>query len=91
MAQVKHIVLDVLKPHQPSVLELAKALADAGPDQRVTIDVRAVDEKTESVLIDIQGQDIELETLVEVIKELGATVHSVDQVEVHAGPDSPED
>ena len=31
MAKLKHIVLDVLKPHQPNALDFAAALADLDP------------------------------------------------------------
>lgn len=82
MPQVKHIVLDVLKPHSPNVLEFAEAIAAAGPGYRVSIDVEAVDEKTETVIIDIEGDDLVLESLVEVIKGLGGSVHSIDHVRV---------
>jgi hypothetical protein len=83
MAKLKHIVLDVLKPHQPSVLELARAIAGLGPDYRVRIEVTAVDEKTESTLIEIEGDDLAFESVSEAITALGASVHSVDRVVVH--------
>lgn len=83
MTQVKHIVLDVLKPHHPNVLELARAIAERGADYRVRIDVEAVDEKTESVIIDVVGEDLDFEALLEVIGAMGASVHSIDGVEVH--------
>jgi hypothetical protein len=83
MAKLKHIVLDVLKPHQPSILELARAIAELGADYRVRIEVTAVDEKTESTLIEIEGENLVFETVSETITVLGASVHSVDRVLVH--------
>jgi len=32
MVNVKRIVLDVLKPHQPNALEFSQAIAEAGAD-----------------------------------------------------------
>lgn len=85
MTQVKHVVLDVLKPHQPNVLELAQALAAQARDYRVRIDVEAVDEKTETVVIAIEGEQVDYEAIANVITSLGGSVHSIDQVEVHGG------
>jgi len=82
MILLKRVVLDVLKPHQPSGLEFAKTLAECGPGYRVHYTVTAVDEKTETVVIAIEGEDIQFNTISETISELGASLHSVDEVEV---------
>jgi hypothetical protein len=82
MSQVRHLTLDVLKPHHPTVLELASAIAALVPDYRVDITVQAVDEKTESVLILIEGKGIELSAIDETIRGLGCSIHSIDRVEV---------
>lgn len=82
MTQVKQITLDVLKPHHPTVLELASAIAALAGDYRVSITVQAVDEKTESVLISIDGTSIDMAAIDETIRGLGASVHSIDKVEV---------
>lgn len=83
MSQVKRVVLDVLKPHTPNILDIAKALAAVGQQYCVCIDVKGVDEKTETVLIDLEADDIDYNAVVEVITDLGGSVHSIDQVEVH--------
>jgi hypothetical protein len=85
MPQIKQIVLDVLKPHHPTVLELACAIATQASDYRVSITVEAVDEKTESVLIEIDGANIDMATIEETIRGLGGSVHSIDKVEVVGG------
>lgn len=82
MIQVKKLILDILKPHQPNALEFASALAEKGNEIQVTLIVEAVDEKTESVVVKIEGSDINFEHLTERIKELGASVHSIDEVQV---------
>lgn len=83
MTQVKHVVLDVLKPHHPNVLELAQALAAQGPSYRVRIEVETVDEKTETVVIEIEADDVDYEAVAAAITALGGSVHSIDRVEVH--------
>jgi len=85
MVQVKQIMLDVLKPHRPTVLEVASAIAALAGDYRVRITVQAVDEKTESVLIEVEGANIDMETIDETMRGLGASVHSIDMVEVVGG------
>tara|TARA_R110002074_G_scaffold99392_1_gene214723 strand:+ start:26603 stop:26872 length:270 start_codon:yes stop_codon:yes gene_type:complete len=82
MALLKKIVLDVLKPHQPNVLELSQALADAGDDYRVRLTVIEVDEKTETVQIEIEGNAIDFEAVKSVINGMGGSLHSIDEVDV---------
>jgi VCBS repeat-containing protein len=84
MVLVKRIVLDVLKPHQPNGLEFAKAIAEHGADYRVTFTVQEVDEKTETVQIIIEGQDIDFDIITETITSLGGSLHSIDEVEVNS-------
>lgn len=83
MACIRKIVLDVLKPHQPNGIDFATALADLSPDYQVRFTVVEVDEKTESVIVVIEGDDIAFDPIVELIKKMGGSVHSVDEVEVN--------
>jgi hypothetical protein len=82
MAKVKRVVLDVLKPHHPSALDFAKALADQGTRCNVKLTVEEVDEKTESITLVIEGEDILFDAIVDTIKDLGGSLHSIDMVEV---------
>jgi hypothetical protein len=90
MAKVKRIVLDVLKPHQPTALDFAKAVADQGAGCNVSLTVEGVDEKTESITLVIEGEDILFDTIVDTIKNLGGSLHSIDAVEVEGSETSPE-
>lgn len=80
MPELKRIVLDVLKPHQPNVLDLSTAIALLGGDYRVFIDVIEVDEKTETIAVDIEGDRLDFDAIERSIRELGGTVHSIDKV-----------
>lgn len=82
MTQVKRLILDILKPHKPNALDFATSLAELAEDLEVTLTVTAVDEKTESVEMLLLGSDINFERVSERIKELGGTVHSIDEVYV---------
>jgi len=82
MVAVKRVVLDVLKPHSPDIHALAQVVAEQGAGWRVRIIVDEVDEKTESVIVTVEGDDIALDRVVEAIGSLGGSVHSIDEVEV---------
>lgn len=82
MAEVKRIVLDVLKPHHPNALEFARALAAQGSNYRVNLQVTEVDEKTESTIITLEADAIDYPRVIDTITGLGGSVHSIDEVEV---------
>lgn len=82
MVSVKRLVLDVLKPHQPDALEFCRAIASIGDDYRVCLTVIEMDEKTETLELDIEGGSIDLHAIESAITGMGASLHSIDQVEV---------
>jgi hypothetical protein len=82
MLQLKRLVLDVLKPHHPDVLEFTRAIASQGDDYRVKLDVVEMDDQTQTLEVVVEGTDLQLAGIVDAIGELGGSVHSIDQVEV---------
>ena len=82
MASVQRLVLDVLKPHQPNALEFANASAALVEGYRVVIWVIEVDDKTETLLVAIEGVGIDFERISNAISESGASLHSIDEVSV---------
>ena len=86
MVLVKRLVLDVLKPHQPNALEFSQALARAGGNYRVRTTVLEVDEKTESLQVIVEGDAIDFDAVQSGISDLGASLHSIDEVEVQSEP-----
>lgn len=82
MASVQRLVLDVLKPHQPNALEFAKSLAACGSGYRVHFVVHEVDEDTETVVVTITGDRLDFENIAAAINAMGASLHSIDEVEV---------
>jgi len=80
--RIKHMVLDVLKPHQPSLPEFASYLGELEGVDRVDVSVVEMDEKTESLKIIIDGTDVDFDRLKEHMAKQGAVIHSVDQVVV---------
>lgn len=82
MVSIRRIILDVLKPHYPDCLAFTSAIAEKSPGTRVELTVDEIDEKTESVVIVIEGDNLDYDVISEVISNMGGSVHSIDKVEV---------
>ncbi len=80
MTKIKRVVLDVLKPHTPSIIELAQRLGGLPGISGVNISLEEVDKDTDSVKITIEGEDIDYDKVQDTIAECGAAIHSVDGV-----------
>ncbi len=80
------IVLDVLKPHQPNALDFVKRLQEVENVRRVRLTLAEMDEKTETMVLTIEGPDLEYEHIVDAISDMGGSVHSIDEVEVIIEP-----
>jgi hypothetical protein len=79
-ATITKLVLDVLKPHQPSIVEFAVALTKVKGVERVDSSVVEMDAETETIKVVVEGKDLEVDAIAEVIRDLGGVVHSVDAV-----------
>ena len=86
MNRIRRLVLDVLKPHQPNALDFASALADLDPGYRVKLTLVEMDEKTESIVLVVEGREIRFQEISQAIEQMGASVHSIDEVEVEGAP-----
>ncbi len=82
MVQVKRIVLDVLKPHQPNALVFSQAIAEVGTDYHVHLIVLEVDKSTETIQVEVEGSAIDFTAIQDAIKNMGGSLHSIDEVEV---------
>jgi len=74
------LVLDVLKPHKPSILELADRLGGLDGIFGVNISLEEVDAETDSIKITIEGNNIDYEQVKKEIAECSAVIHSIDSV-----------
>ena len=80
MALVRRLVVDVLKPHNPSIIELSQLIADLEGIDGVDITLCEIDRKVESVKITIEGSDIVIDDVEKIILDNGGTIHSLDKV-----------
>lgn len=79
-SEIKALVLDVLKPHAPSLPEFASFISELEGVSKVDVTLIEMDERTESLKVVLNGSDIDYEALKEHIEKYGAVIHSVDQV-----------
>ncbi|MBW2971653.1 DUF211 domain-containing protein [Candidatus Woesearchaeota archaeon] len=77
---IRLLVLDVLKPHKPNIVDFGKELAKANGIENMDISVYAVDEKTETVKVILEGNSLDFEVIRKTIEDFGAVVHSVDKI-----------
>jgi len=77
---IRRLVLDVLKPHVPTILDLAEALSRLNGIHGVNVSLFEVDQQTETIKITIKGDRIDYHTVVSVIEDFGGVVHSIDEV-----------
>jgi hypothetical protein len=80
LSEIKRLVLDVLKPHHPTIIELSRRIGVLNGVSGVNCTLEEVDRETESVKITIEGTAIDFESVEETISDCGAVVHSVDSV-----------
>ena len=77
---IRRLVLDVLKPHKPSVVELSEALSHLKGVEGVNIIIYEIDQQVENAKVIVAGNPISFEDVKKKLEELGATIHSVDEV-----------
>jgi len=77
---IRRVVLDVLKPHRPSVVDLSLALSSLEGVDGVNIMIYEIDQHVENAKITIVGTKVDFDVVKEKLEEMGATIHSVDEV-----------
>ena len=80
VSKIKRLVLDVLKPHKPSIVELSKKVSVTRGVSGVNCSLDEVDQDTETVKITIEGDDINFDAVVNAIESVGGVLHSIDSV-----------
>jgi len=80
MAAIRRIVLDTLKPHDPSIVDLARSLGDLPGIEAVNISIYEMDRKVENAKITVEGNDLDYEQIRSLIVDNGGAIHSIDEV-----------
>jgi hypothetical protein len=80
MGNVRRLVLDTLKPYEPSIVDLAQKLSDMPGVAAVNISIYEIDRKVENAKITIEGEAIPVAEVMALIDDEGGAVHSIDEV-----------
>jgi hypothetical protein len=80
MAPVRRLVVDVMKPHDPSLVAFTERLAAVDAVEGVTADLVERDTDVQNLIVALEGDGIDLAAVEAAVEELGGAVHSVDQV-----------
>ncbi|HDH91542.1 MAG TPA: hypothetical protein ENF38_01185 [Candidatus Aenigmarchaeota archaeon] len=79
---IRRLVLDILKPLEPSIIEMAKAIGRVRGVTGVNLTVYEIDRKTETIKATVEGSRINFKMLQRVVEEMGGVIHSIDEVVV---------
>ncbi len=77
---LRRLVLDVLKPHRPSIVDVALKLSKVEGVSGVNCVLNEIDQETENIKIIIEGPHINFEEVSSTLEDLGAVIHSIDNV-----------
>ncbi|MBV0924476.1 DUF211 domain-containing protein [Halomicroarcula limicola] len=80
MAAVRRLVMDVLKPHDPTLLSFTERVSETESVAGATTSLIELDQEVQNVKVTLEGEDIDVSAVEDTIEGLGGTVHSVDQV-----------
>lgn len=79
MVKIRRLVLDILKPHEPSIVELSETLAGLEGVEGVNSSLIEVDEEVRNVKVTMEGE-IDMQEVRETVEREGGSIHSIDEV-----------
>jgi len=95
LGNIRKLVLDVLKPHKPDIIEYCDRLSDNKRITGVSIFLNEVDQETENIKVIVEGVNLSYEKIRNVIEDLSGSIHSIDAVyageEIIDEVDTPQD
>jgi hypothetical protein len=80
MGNLRRLVIDVLKPLEPSIVEMVQILAELPGVDGVNISIYEIDRRVENAKLTVEGQNVPYQQIVQMIEENGGAVHSIDEV-----------
>jgi hypothetical protein len=81
---IRRLVLDVVKPHEPDIIEVADAISKLNGVKKVDVEVRDYDSNIERLRLVVEGDDLDEDDIMELIKYYGGNVASIDGVTVES-------
>lgn len=80
MATVRRLVIDVLKPHEPPLIDFTERIAAQNSVAGVTASLVERDKEVQNVKFTLEGDGVDYTSVRDAVEELGASIHSVDEV-----------
>ncbi len=80
IGKIRRVVLDTMKPMEPTIIEMAKKMSVIDGVSAVNISIVEIDLKVENAKITIEGDNINYEEIEKLIQDMGASIHSIDEV-----------
>jgi hypothetical protein len=80
IGKIRRLVLDTLKPIEPSIVDLAKRISVLDGISAVNISIAEIDHKVENAKITIEGDDLDYDVVAALIQDQGGSIHSIDEV-----------
>ena len=80
MGNLRRIVLDVLKPLEPNIVDLVRKISTLSGVEGVNITIYEIDHHVENAKITVEGNQLSYEDLSDLIQENGGAIHSIDEV-----------
>jgi len=80
MVAVRRLVIDVLKPHEPPLLEFTEEVAAVDGVEGATGSLLELDREVQNIKLSLEGADLDYDAVESTVEDLGGTVHSVDEV-----------
>jgi len=80
MGNIRKLVLDVAKPMDPTIIELAQTISKIKGTAGVNVSVIEVDRKVENVRVTIKGPSLDKDRIFKAIEKTGSAIHSIDEV-----------
>jgi hypothetical protein len=77
---LRRIVLDVLKPHIPTIMDLANEISKLKFVEGVSVRTYNRETKVESVRVTIEGKKLNFKNINKILEKMGASVQSIDIV-----------
>jgi hypothetical protein len=73
-------VIDVLKPHEPEMVEIATAVSESDGVAGVNASLIETDREVQNVKLTVEGEDVDPDDVEAIVDRVGGTVHSYDEV-----------
>jgi len=80
MNVIRRLVLDILKPHEPSITDFAEQTNEINGVEGVNATLIEIDEDVQNIKLTVEGEGIDEQKVTENVEDLGGSIHSIDQI-----------